>query len=239
VYAEGASVDRALRGNCIADTSLLSNFVNTGYAQLLDRLLGGPVFLSPSVLDDQEVIHPLDSLDTEPTSEFLRPLYMAQFPGNEAYEPWAPHIRSFALGKGTAWQPAAPTTSELVLASSFRNREIRAKVRQECPDVRGRIELDAGEAETAAVAVRRSYTFLVDDRAAVQLVRCLYPDVPVLRTCGLLAHAVRQGSLPCAEAAELFNRRLVRELGFYASRRQDGVRQQLRLHCGPPRCDWE
>ncbi len=236
---EGASVERALRGECIADTSLLSNVVNSGYAHLLNRVRGGPVFLSPSVLDDQQVIHPLDSLDTEPTSEFLRSLNMAQFPGNEAYEPWSPHIRTFALGRGTAWLPAAPTTSELALASSFRERKIRAKVRQACPDIRGRIELDAGEAEAAAVAVSRGYTFLVDDRAAVQLVRCLYPDVPVLRTCSLLAHAVKSGYLPCEEAADLFNRRLAQEMGFYASRRQDGVRQQLRLHCGTPRCVWE
>lgn len=139
--AEGASVERALRGDCIADTSLLSNFVNTGYALLFNRLLEGPVFLSPSVLDDQEVVHPLD---TEPASEFLLPLYVSQFPGNEAYEPWAPHIRAFALGNGTAWQPAEPTTRELALASTFRDRKIRAEVRQRCPDVRGRIELDAG-----------------------------------------------------------------------------------------------
>jgi hypothetical protein len=104
VDAEGASVERALREDCIADTGLLSNFVNTGYARLLNRLLGGPVYLSPSVLDDQ-VVHPLDSLDTEPASEFLRPLFMTRFPGNEAYEPWSPHIRAFALGKGTAWRP--------------------------------------------------------------------------------------------------------------------------------------
>ena len=237
--AEGASVERALSGDCIADTSLLSNFVNTGYAHLLDRLLGRPVFLSPSVLDDREVIPPLDSLGTEPASEFLRALYMSQFPGNEPYEPWSPHIRAFALGKGTAWQPAALTTSELALASSFRNKRIRAQVRQRCPDVRGRIELDIGEAEAAAVAVSRGFTFLVDDRAAVQLVRCLYPEVTVLRTCGLLAHAVKKGYLLCDEAADLFNRRLAREMGFYASRKEDEVKRYLQLRCDPPRCVWE
>ena len=223
--AEGASVERTLSGDCIADTSLLSNFVNTGYAHLLDQLLGSPVFLSPSVLDEREVIPPLDSLDMEPASEFLRPLYVSQFPGYEAYEPWSPHIRAFALGKGTAWRPAALTTSELALASSFRNKRIRAQVRQRCPDVRGRIELDIGEAEATAVAVSRGFTFLVDDRAAVQLVRCLYPEVTVLRTCGLLAHAVKKGYLPCDEAADLFNRRLAREMGFYASRKEDEVKR--------------
>lgn len=234
-----ASVERALSGDCIADTSLLSNFINTGYTHLLNQLLGGPVFLSPSVLDDQEIVPPLDSLDTEPSSEFLRPLYRAQFPGNEAYKPWSPHIRAFALGKGAAWQPAVPTISELALASSFGNKSIRATVRQRCPEVRGRIELDVGEAEAAAVAVSRGFTFLVDDRAAVQLVRCLYPNVPVLRTCGLLAHAAKKGYVSCDEAANLFNRRLAQEMGFYASRKESGVKQRLQLRCGPPRCVWE
>lgn len=85
----------------------------------------------------------------------------------------------------------------------------------------------------------RGFTFLVDDRAAVQLVRCFYPSVPVLRTCGLLAHAVKRGYLPCDEAADLFNRRLAQEMGFYASRKEGGVKQRLQLRCDPPRCVWE
>ncbi|MDP9409825.1 MAG: hypothetical protein M3R38_21230 [Actinomycetota bacterium] len=234
-----ASVERALSGECIIDTSLLSNFVNTGYAHLLNRLLGGPVFLSPSVLDDREVVPPLDPPATEPSSEFLRPLYLSQFPRYAAYVPRATHIRAFALDRGTTWQPTTPTVSELALASSFGDRRIRTDVRRRCPEVRGRVELDAGESEAAAVAVSRGFSFLVDDRAAVNLVRCLYPGVPVLRTCGLLAHAVRKGYLPCDEAADLFNRRLAREMGFYASRKEDGVRQYLQLRCGPPRCVWE
>lgn len=114
-----------------------------------------------------------------------------------------------------------------------------AAVRQRCPDIRGRIELDAGEAEAAAVAVSRGFTFLVDERAAVNLVRCLYPGVPVLRTCGLLAHAVKKGYVSCDEATELFDRRLAQEVGFYTSRKEDGVKQHLRLRCDPPRCIWE
>jgi len=234
-----ASVERALSGDCIADTSLLSNFVNTGYAHLLNRLLGGPVLLSPSVLDDREVVPPLDSLSTEPSSEFLRPLYLSQFPRYADYVPWATHMRAFALGKGTTWQPATPTVGELALASSFGDRRIRTDVRRRCPEARGRVELDDAEAEAAAVAVSRGFSFLVDDRAAVQLVRCLYPGVPVLRTCGLLAHAVRKGYLPCDEAMDHFNRRLAEEMGFYTSRKEDGIMQHLRLRCDPLRCVWE
>lgn len=191
------------------------------------------------MLDEQEVVAPFDSLGTKPSSEFLMPMYRSQFLGNEAYKPWAPYIKAFALSKGVAWHPATPTAHELALASSFRSKEIGARVRQRCPDVRGRVKLDVGEAEAAAVAVSRDLTFLVDDRAAVQLLRCLHPNVPVRRTCGLLAHAVKKGHLPCDEAAGLFNRRLVREMGFYASRRETDTRQYLQLRCGPPRCVWE
>ncbi len=191
------------------------------------------------MLDDREVTPPLDSLGTEPSSEFLRPLYLSQFPRYAAYVSWATHIRAFASGRGTTWQLTTPTVGELALASSFGDRRIRTDVRRRCPEVRGRVELDAGEAEAAAVAVSRGFTFLVDDGAAVQLVRCLYPEVTVLRTCGLLAHAVEKGYVLCDEAANLFNSRLARDMGFYASRKEDGVRQYLQLRCSPPRCVWE
>jgi hypothetical protein len=79
----------------------------------------------------------------------------------------------------------------------------------------------------------------VDDQAAVNLIRCLYPGAPVLRTCSILAHAVRKGYVTCEEAADLFNNRLAQEMGFYASRKEGGVQQRLRLRCNPPRCIWQ
>jgi predicted nucleic acid-binding protein len=239
VGAEEASVEWALSRDCIADTSLLSNFVITGYAHLLHRLLKGPVFLSPSVLDDQEVVPPLNPLQAEPSSEFLRPLYMSQLPEGDHLKPWAPHIKAFALGRGTVWRPVMPTAGELALAASFRDRRIRAMVRQSCPEARGRVELNVGEGDSAAVAVSRSFTFLGDDQAAVNLVRCLYPEVPVQRTCGLLVHAARRGYIPCREASELFNHRLAEDLNFYISRKETGGTQRLRLACDPPACVWE
>ena len=48
---EEVSTEEALRRRGIADTSLLSNFVYSGIAHLLNRLLGGPVLLAPTVLD--------------------------------------------------------------------------------------------------------------------------------------------------------------------------------------------
>jgi predicted nucleic acid-binding protein len=131
------------------------------------------------------------------------------------------------------------TLSQSSEMTSARSANTQSRPRQRCPDVRGRIEIDIGEAEAAAVAVSRGFTFLVDDRAAVQLVRCLYPEVTVLRTCGLLAHAVKKGHPPCKEAADLFNHRLAREIGFYASRKESGMTQHLQLRCDPPRCVWE
>jgi len=50
--------ETSLAQPCIADTSLLSNFVHTGYAYLLHRLLPEPVLLSPTVLDPAEVLLP-------------------------------------------------------------------------------------------------------------------------------------------------------------------------------------
>jgi predicted nucleic acid-binding protein len=182
---------------------------------------------------------PLDPLLIEPVSEFLRPLYMSQLPGYTHYGRWAPHIRDFALSEGTLWRPAVPLIDELTLAAFFRDRRVRIAVRNKCPEIRGRVELGAGEAEAAAVAVSRGFTFLVDDQAAVNIMRCLYPDVPVLRTCGLLVHAVKRGFIHCDEAAGLFNDRLARGLHFYVSRKTVGIKQYLRFRCNPPNCVWE
>lgn len=56
--AEEVPAEEALRRRCIADTSLLNNFVHSGSAHLLNRLLEGPVHLSPAVLDPQETLLP-------------------------------------------------------------------------------------------------------------------------------------------------------------------------------------
>lgn len=43
------SLEEILARPCIGDTSLLCNFVYTGYADLLLQLVGEPLFLSPSI----------------------------------------------------------------------------------------------------------------------------------------------------------------------------------------------
>ena len=233
------AVEEALSRRCIADTSLLNNFVHSASAWVLDRLLEGPIRLSPTVLDVEETLLP-DFPRTEPASEFLRPLYMASAPGRSDYRKIAPFIQSFAFAAGDLWEPVEPSKDELVLAVRLSNRTIRSVVHRTCPDVsRKKMELDPGEAEAAAIAITRGWTFLTEDQASVELLGCLYPDVPVQRTCMLLVHAVEQAILTCEEASELFNRRVVDELGFWATRRANSTRQRLWLRCDPTRCSWE
>lgn len=233
------SIEEALSRRCIADTSLLNNFVHSASAWVLGRLLKEPVCLSPTVLDVEETLPPTFPRG-EPASEFLRPLHMSGQPGYSDYRKIAPFIQSFALGAGELWEPVEPGKDELALAARLSSRAIRSEVRRSCPETsRTRLELDPGEAEAAALAISRGWTFLTEDQASVDLLGCLYPHVPVQRTCTLLVHAVGRGTLTCQEASELFNRRVVDELGFWATRRADGTRQRLWLRCDPTRCSWE
>ena len=231
--------EEALNRPCIADTSLLNNFVQSGSVYILERILRGPVRLSPTVLDARETRLP-EFPRNQPTSEFLKPLYMSRSPEHSAYGEIAPFIQSFALGVGYRWEPVDPDGNELALASRLSNRSIRGEVREACPDVtRPRIELNPGESEAAAIAIARGWTFLTDDQASAILLRCLYPDVPVLRTCSLPVHAVEQDHLSCDDASEIFNRHIVDDLGFWAFRKTGGNQERLWLRCDPPRCVWE
>ena len=231
--------EEALSRNCIADTSLLNNFVHSGSARLLDQLLTRPVHLSPTVLDVQETLLP-DFPRVPVASEFLRPLYMSSLPEHREYREIAPFLQSFALSAGDLWEPVEPSREELTLAARLSSKSIRDQVRSACPEItRPRIELDPGEAETAAIAITRGWTFLTDDQASTELLRCLYPNVPIMRTCPLLVHAVEQGYISCEEAADRFNRRIVDELGFWAFRKSGGMRQRLWLRCSPTSCKWE
>ncbi|QIN84331.1 hypothetical protein GBA63_18040 [Rubrobacter tropicus] len=197
---------------CIADTSLLNNFVHSS-AYMLERILRRPIRLSPTVLDARETRLP----------EFPRvqpSFYMSRSTEHAAYGEIAPFIQSFALGVGDRWEPVEPDSNELALASRLSSREIREEVRTVCPGIsRKKVELDSGEAEAAAIAATRGWTFLTDDQASVEFLRCLYPNIPIQRTCTLLLYAVEREVLSCEEAADRFNRRIVEELGFWAFRR--------------------
>ena len=80
---------------------------------------------------------------------------------------------------------------------------------------------------------------LLEDQAAIELLRCLYPTVGIVRTCSLLEYAAKAGYLPCPEAAELFNHRLAEDWGFFVRRRANNQPERLWLRCDPPECRWE
>ena len=67
-------LEEMLKRNCIIDTSLLSNFVFTGYAHLLEKLVNGLVLIAPAVLDPSEIMLPINHT-VVPRCEFLKPLY--------------------------------------------------------------------------------------------------------------------------------------------------------------------
>lgn len=236
-------IREALAQPCVADTSVLSNFVQAGAAEVLVAVLDGPVRIPPTVLDPAEAASVLLTRPTRvPRSELLRQLqYDEDDPSRLRHDQAATmgleattaRIEGFARSQGVGWLPVDPTVEELSLATRLSSRVVRAEVREACPELRKRrIELDAGEAEAVAIAVSRGWTILVDDQAAVDLLRCLYPTVPVVRTCQILVHAVQRGTVSCPDAARLFNEVMVGELGFFASRRG----KRLFLGCDPLGC---
>jgi hypothetical protein len=241
-------IKEALIRPCIADNSLLCNFIHAGAAGLLHTLLQGPVHLSPTILDPHEAIQdPQVWKELTPGSEFLgqlrRSLELERQVGGRNQPPpdltyyrrTTPRILDFTGRQGEQWEPVQPTPEELSHAAYLSSRAVREDARARCSALKGRIELDSGEAESVAIAAGRDWTLLVDDQAAVNLLKCLYPHVRVLRTCELLVHAALTGTIACPDAADLFNTVIVGELGFHA--RLAG--KHLRLRCDPTRCSWE
>ncbi len=230
------SIGDSLKRNCIVDTSLLSNFVFPGQAHLLQRLVGGPVFISPAVLDPAETLL-TDFQHHPPRCEFFKTLYEISGQAGERYASAAPFIHSFAGSAGTQWASVDLSLEELELATAFSERSIWSGI-SGIPSKYTKKGLGAGEAEACAVAVTRGWSLLIDDQAAVELLAGLGHDIPCLRTCMLLTHAVQTELISCADAADLFNRRIVDQFGFSATRNKRTER--LWLRCTPePKCVWE
>lgn len=230
-----ALIDELLNKNCVIDTSSLSNFVFTGQAHLLQQLVGGPVFITPAVLDPAETLLP-NLYSVVPRCEFLKPLHEVLGDSSERYASAAPFIQSFALGSGTLWQAIELTEEELALARQYSVRTIWNNT----TGVDARFKkrgLGDGEAEACAVAVTRGWTLLIDDQPAVELLKGLGLAVPLLRTCKLLQHAVHREYVLCEEAMQLFNAEMVDRYGFSATRSRGAER--LWFRCDPPRCVWE
>ena len=223
----------------MADVSVLNNFVHSDSAHLLGRLLGGPVHLAPTVLDPEETLLP-DFPHAECSSRFLKPLSMSRLPKYSSHRTVAPLVQAFALAAGNLWQPVELNGEESALASRLGSRGTRTDGRRgRSQTARQRAELAAPEAEAAAVAVSRGWTLLTDDGASVELLGRLHPEVPAHGTCDLLLHGASKGMVTCEEAADLFNRRIVDGLRFWAFRNTGGAKERLWLRCDPARCSWE
>jgi len=227
-------IKQALSHPCVVDTNILSNFIHTGQAHLLNGLISDYIYLPPTVLDEREAIYVTAFREREARSEFLKPIYKPTLKADSLYQEAAPHIEKFTSNIHRHWEPIELTVEELALANHVSSRAIRKKVRKACPDIKGRVELGPGEAECVAVAASRKWTLLVDDQAAVNLVRCLYPSVVIIRTCELLAYAAKESYLTCENAANLFNDVIVDKHHFYAY----SGNKRLWLRCNPPKCKW-
>jgi len=212
---------------------VLTNFLYSGNALLLQQLLGQPVRITPAVLDPAEIQF-IDSATSGCSSEVLRPLFVSR-EKQERYANVKVHIMSFARADAKLWTSIELSQSEYTLALSFRDKAIW----DTCPSgTRKRKKaLGPGEAEVLAVAISRGWTALLDDQAAVDLLRSLAPDHPVLRTCALLVEAVRRHLIDCQIAEHLFNEQICKGLLFHC--RDPNTGQLLRLRCDPPRCQWE
>lgn len=66
-------VGDALDHSCVADASLLGNFIHIGKFFLLHKILGRPVQVTPAVLDVEEVelFKSTSEIPVEPTSEIF------------------------------------------------------------------------------------------------------------------------------------------------------------------------
>jgi len=237
-----ASVAPALSRVCIADLSLLNNFVHTGKFYLLNRILERPLQLSPAVLDVEDL--PLKSntseATVEPSCDFLKPIYMSTLQDYRHYGKRGSYTSSFVACRGELWEQTEPTLEEIKLATRLRNSKIRQEVRQKHPEIqRSIIELGVGEAETVAIAVYRGWALLTDDQASIEVVSVLFSDTPIVQTCCLLQAAVHRRLIPCTEASDLFNTRMVDGLGHRATRKFGDKVERLWLRCSPLRCSWE
>lgn len=189
-----------MSGAPIVDNMVLAMFVDSGNAALLTALAGGEVHLSPSILDPLE--WPPRS-GQAPTSEFIKG--MARFASltDERSRTRLGHRERFVRTSSGLWHPLFPTEAELRLAHVLSSREERqrAKARDTTLKV---ARIDLGEAECAAIAIRRNVPFWSDDSGMVPLLRTLYPQVPVLRTCALVAQAINSRFLTFPQGYELY-----------------------------------
>lgn len=187
-------------GAPIVDNMVLAMFVDSGNAALLASLAGGEVNLSPSILDALE--WPLGP-GHMPISEFVKGMARFMSLSDEPSRTRLSYRERFVRTSSGLWRPATPTAAELSLANVLSSREERQRARTKDSALKV-ARIDPGEAECAAIAIQRNIAFWSDDSGMVPLLRILYPDVPVLRTCALVAEAINMQFLTFPQGYELY-----------------------------------
>jgi len=180
---------------------VLAMFVDAGRVQLLSALAGGSVFVTPTVLDPNEI----PPFSCQPLSEFARGLFHAQSKQGQAL--YAQRVQRRTAFITTATSPCKSvqmSVTELQQAQYLTSPAARGQAKQVDPNVRIK-RISLGEAECAAVAVTRGWVLWSDDNAIIGLVNTLYPGHPVERISDMLARAVDEGFIACQDAADLYN----------------------------------
>lgn len=220
------------RINYIIDTSVLLNFVATGQAKLLINFLQEPIAITPSIIEPAE-IKSLNSNSYVFKSEFLRQLNPST---NKNFDITAlKNIRNFTKNINKLWLTVELTSEELELARLFNNSNNIQKLSNNNIIKR---KLGIGEAEISAVAKTRNLVALIDDQAAIALMKNLYPTVTVWRTCEILIKMVEIKLITCPMAEKLFNKEMVEKYGFIVNKKVDGKRQKLIISCDSANCRW-
>lgn len=218
----------------ISDNNLLSNFVDAGAAHLLFRLLGGSIYVAPSVIDPTEK-SPYIGQPYSETHKFIhdRSLELERLQAEPSFESSNPGERyltlktrvtlrsDFVNAQDILWRSVTLTPNIAALALQYRQTHKTLKNR-------------LADAECLALAKIYGWQLLTDDNGMVEVATTL--NVKTERTCGLLRQATDENLIPCPKAQELFNVLMVDKHGFRAYRNKGAER--LWLRCNPARCEW-
>ncbi|BAW02937.1 hypothetical protein TTMY_2577 (plasmid) [Thermus thermophilus] len=162
------------RPRFVADNSVLTNFVDSGRADLLYRVVG-PVLGPPSIIDpDPE----------NRVAEFNRYLH-----GSECDPVRAEYRRAYLKEEGRLWVLAQVTATEEEAVMDYLGRFPRLRRRR-------------GDLEALVLAKSRGLTLLTDDGALRKAAGA--EGVALMGSCGILETVVGLGLLPCPEARALY-----------------------------------
>lgn len=188
-------------------------FVDTGHTSLLSALAGGSLFVTPTVLEANEI----PPFTQQPSSEFSRGIFhAAERQSGLHYARRVQRRTAFLTSETPIWRPAQLSITELRQAHYFTTPLARDHAKQVDPSARIR-RISQGEAECAAVAVTRGWVLWTDDNAIVNLIGALFPGHPVERISDMLIRAVHEGLIACQDAADLYNNVFKDSLSLWSS----------------------